>query len=340
MKMQKGQLKAVREAQFNAFHKDEPGSWFTMFSGLLADHVQHASKDDGILSINLGNGAPRVFGLDGEAVAIYDRVKKQVEVEGGKFETQDVLQFSGYKESKHRGWSPHLLDRVIPGCVPCVGTLLGARIGAGVLVVVGKGDSSKTPFAYAIAEEIGGEDGYEVIRLGEPLSGYNTDLETATDDIVKAIISSRVIVMDSIKDVLGTAGGNATSSGLSRGAFQFISDLGTIAASRGCIIIIPVNPSSADTKVADLLTEAAKSNATMVAIGADRNWEVLGRTGEGLLRTKTAVIGEFAKGSLVMTLSVPGSATKAGQTVKDVAVTTAVSSAEYESIINRLSRTV
>ncbi|ACM91123.1 P4 [Pseudomonas phage phi2954] len=317
MKMLPGELTKLRQMQHNAYHKAVPGAWFDMMTDIIAKTEKtELESSDGVLSINLANGKPILF----------DKTGAPVRDEQGE-----------YVNSTHRGWTVAITSQLTPGCVPCVGEVLGARIGSGVLVAVGKGNSAKTPFAYALAEEIGGEDGYEVIRLGEPLSGYNTDLEAATFEIVHAIMNTKVIVLDSIKDVLGNAAGNATSSGISRGAFQFLSDLGSIAASRGCIIIIPVNPSSSDPKIEDLMIEASKSNATMVAVGKDDSWNILGRTGEGLIRTSTVLATSFDPKTLLMTLS--GTTTKRTETVASkVAVQTVIANGEFEQMVHRLTR--
>lgn len=317
MKMLPGELAKLRKLQSEAYHKAIPGVWFDNVTKLIADTKEtELEAAEGVLSINLANGKPILFDKNGDPIRDAE----------GQFVT-----------SSHRGWSVKITNQLVPGCVPCVGMLLDTRIGAGVLVAVGKGNSAKTPFAYALAEEIGGKSGYEVIRLGEPLSGYNTDLEAATFEIVQAIMTSRVIVLDSIKDVLGSAAGNATSSGISRGAFQFLSDLGTIAASRGCIIIIPVNPSSSDPRIEDLMIEASRSNSTMVAVGKNDSWTILGRTGEGLVRTSTELMTSFDSKTLLMTLK--GSKPNKTETIaSESAVQTVIANGEMEQLIHRLTR--
>lgn len=333
----KKSLRDLRQQQHDAFHKDEPGSWFTTMTQFL-NNTDFGK--DGALAINLGDGDARVFDAQGNPVPVYEeRTVKTVDSEGQDVKKK-VDELVGYLETKHRGWSAPVLQYAIPGCVPCSGTVFGARIGSGILVAVGLGDTSKTPFAYALAEELAGDEGYYVVRLGEPLSGYTTDLSAATNEIVKAIMAHKVIVIDSIKDVLGTARGNATSSGISRGAYQFISDLGTIAATRGCVIIVPVNPSSSDPRIAEMLVEATKSNATMLAQGEGSTWTIYSRTGEGLLRTATKFKATFEEGDLVMSLSVPGSNHKPGQTreSRDLAVTSVISAHDYETIIQKITR--
>lgn len=340
MKVLPGQLTKLRKQQYDAYHKDEPGAWFGEVTAIIA--ALQVPREEGVLSINLANGSPVAFDANGNAVQLMKKEKRSVvalDAEGNEIRNVEEIEvFDQYATSSHRGWHQSILDRLVPGCVPCAGTVFGARIGAGIMVAVGRGDSAKTPFAHALGELVGAEEGYEVVRLGEPLSGYNTDLEEATSNIVKAVLTSRVIVIDSIKDILGNAGGNATSSGLSRGAFQFISDLGTIAASRGCLIIVPVNPSSSDPKIEQLMIEVSKSNATMVAIGDQQGWEILSRTGEGLIRTRTQIGYKFNDKTLLMELHAGWSDQGKETKVKTTALQTSISNDEFEQIVSRLSR--
>lgn len=152
----------------------------------------------------------------------------------------------------------------------------------GVCLIVGKGGTGKTPLAHALAGM--GVDEYAAVRIGEPLSGYcQSEKETALS-IAMAMVTHSNVVIDSIKDLLAT-GSNLMKSGLSRSVLTTISDWSALANDMGCTLYIPINPSSDDEEVYALLVEAARSNATVtISHESGDNWNVSGRTGEGLPR--------------------------------------------------------
>lgn len=152
----------------------------------------------------------------------------------------------------------------------------------GVCLIIGKGGTGKTPLAHHLAG-LGVEE-YAAVRIGEPLSGYcQSEHETALS-IATAMVVHRDVVIDSIKDLLAS-GSNLMKSGLSRSVLTTISDWSAMANDLGCTLYIPVNPSSDDDDVYNMLIEASKSNATVTIAhrGGDK-WEVSGRSGEGLPR--------------------------------------------------------
>lgn len=155
-------------------------------------------------------------------------------------------------------------------------------IPCGVCLIVGKGGAGKTPLAHYLAGY--GVEDYAAVRIGEPLSGYSQSEEEAALSIATAMVSSRNVVVDSIKDLLAS-GSNLMKSGLSRSVLTTISDWSALANDLGCTLYIPINPSSDDDEVYSLLVEAARSNATVTVSHTGGNgWEVSGRTGEGLPR--------------------------------------------------------
>nr|QYF49705.1 MAG: hypothetical protein 3 [Guangxi cystovirus 5]QYF49725.1 MAG: hypothetical protein 3 [Guangxi cystovirus 8] len=208
------------------------------------------------------------------------------------------------------GWDKDVVDSFFQssrrprGAVPAAAILNGERYAAGMTIVTGGGNTGKTPFLHALAAELGGNRGYTVIRFGEPLSGYSSDIQSFLDELSIAVSHHKVIVIDSLKDIINSSTGAAAVGGLSRAAFSFLSDLGSIAATRGCMVLSAMNPSSGSDRVKDEVLEAVISNATTVILpendmGASVTWKVLSRTGEGLLRKSWLVSMSYGDFSFV-----------------------------------------
>jgi len=150
-------------------------------------------------------------------------------------------------------------------------------------LIVAGGGAGKTPMAHALAGAGGVE--YEVVRYGEPLAGYISDERIGAITLANALFHHADVVVDSVKDLLALAGGGAMKAGISRGALPTLSRWGAIAAQLGATIYVPINPSSADDEVVELLVEAAKSNATCtIYADGENSWRYLSRRGEGLRR--------------------------------------------------------
>lgn len=265
-------LSQLRDAQHRAFHTDKPWSAFAVASETLD------GLDDEKPVLALGLQFDRAVVYDRRGIAKRHVVVKD-EQDGERVELDKGVLLQG-----HRGW---LVDLgTIPGAVPCVAEIDGARYGAGLMIVAGPGNTGKTPLLHAIATHLVGEEKYACVRFGEPLSGYVTDFDELVMDIAHGLLQHRVIVIDSLKDVIGNAGGNATSSGIARGAWQLLSDLGSLAASRGSLIIAALNPTSNDPRIVDLVNEAVRSNSTSLVVPGSQagQWTVVTRTGEGLQR--------------------------------------------------------
>jgi len=74
-------------------------------------------------------------------------------------------------------------------------------------------------------------------------------------------------------------------SGLSRDALKTISAWSALAVDLGCTLYIPVNPSTRDKEVQDMLAEISRSNATMtIDHRVSDQWSYSIRRGEGLRR--------------------------------------------------------
>jgi len=174
-----------------------------------------------------------------------------------------------------------------PGSNVVVGRVGDFTVRAGCHVVVGRGGVGKTPLVHALASRLGT---YGFIRYGEPFAGYITDPVVLSRALIAGMGTQRVIVLDSIKDLLSSAGGAAMKSGLNRDILPQLSSLSIAAADLGCAVFVPVNPSSDDAEVTNLLVEAMRSNVTSVIYGGEQGaWNATTRTGEGRVR-ETAVI--------------------------------------------------
>jgi hypothetical protein len=157
----------------------------------------------------------------------------------------------------------------------------------GVCLIVGPGGVGKSPLAQMLARS--STDNFGIVRIGEPLSGYSSSEKQSATDIAFGMIDSSDLVVDSIKDLLA-GGGAAMKSGISRESLTALSEWSSLACDMGTTLYVPVNPSSPDKEVLELLAEAARSNATSTLIYAGGSqWTYLGRTGEGLDRVKTTI---------------------------------------------------
>lgn len=317
----------LRAAQYAAFHTDAPGSWFNHTSGIL-DAVEDGTP---VLAIGVESGDAIVFDKNAQRIVAYK--EKSVKAEDGSISMVQVE--NGFMKQGHRGWLVDLTGELV-GCSPVVAEFDGHRYASGMVIVTGKGNSGKTPLVHALGEALGGKDKYATVRFGEPLSGYNTDFNVFVDDVARAMLQHRVIVIDSLKNVIGAAGGNTTSGGISRGAFDLLSDLGAMAASRGCVVIASLNPTSNDDKIVELVKEASRSNSTSLVISTDveGEWQVLTRTGEGLQRLTHSLQTSYGEHSV---LSIHTSKQRGGKPSSARAIQTVIKNDELESVLRRLT---
>lgn len=316
-------LAALRAQQNDAFWGDAPGKAFNTFSDCLARHQGPA------FALSLDSGDSVVYDAHG---ARYQTSRKRKAPDGG----DDLLVYEDTYAS-HRGWVPELRKQVIAGSTPCVAEVNGARFGAGLFIIVGSGSVGKTPFAHALGSLMVGPDGeWATIRFGEPLAGYHSDFNELVDDVAGAVANHRVTVVDSFKNVIATAGGTTAAGGLSRGAFNLFSDLGALAATRGCAVIIAVNPSANDPKVLDMLVEATKSNSTtLITTDNGSVFTSYSRTGEGLLRITSSLDGVYKNNVMEATVT-DGKGSGKGSSVKTIRQNAIVSNDEMSAALSRM----
>lgn len=188
------------------------------------------------------------------------------------------------------GVHPHFSSG-LRGAAPANKKIGDVTIPCGVCLIVAGGGAGKSPLAHALASH--GVTNYSVVRAGEPLSGYSSSSESIAFSLAKAVLDSSDVVLDSIKDLL-SGGGSAMKSGLSRDALISISGWAALAAEAGCTIYVPVNPSTPDKDVLELLVEAAKSNATMaISAMSPERWAFSARQGESLQRVQGSLNMRF-----------------------------------------------
>lgn len=187
------------------------------------------------------------------------------------------------KREFRRGFIHPSLRGALPGAVWANKQVGPMTIPCGVVLILGGGGVGKTPLAHALAQADSAS--YGVVRIGEPLAGYTSDFRECARDLGRAMLTCSDIVLDSIKDLISMGSGASMKSGISRGAMASLSPWSSMACELGCTLYVPVNASTTDPEVMELLAEAARSNATMTIMhrGGD-SWEYLCRQGEGLNR--------------------------------------------------------
>lgn len=199
------------------------------------------------------------------------------------------------KDDKGFAWSSKEI-RVAAGAVP------GARyiaefdfmLPSGVVLMVAGGGKGKTYLAHVLAsmgDDGGRSESYATVRIGEPLGGYLHRDADGAQGLMQAMLSSDVVVLDSVKDLLAMAGGSAMKSGISRQAVAAFSPWSTLACDLGSCVLAPLNIATPDREAVETIVEAARSSATGVIVesGAGR-WDYYFRRGEGLSRRSGHIV--------------------------------------------------
>jgi len=231
----------------------------------------------------------------------------------------DVAEYSLNEQvvriSNRVGWRPDVLSTVIPkGAAPTNKMIGDMRMACGLTIILGAGSVGKTPLAHALAGF--GDTEYEIVRYGEPLAGYEHDMEIAAGQMAVAMMQSPDVVLDSVKDVMAMASGAAMKSGIVRAVLPMFTQWSTIAADMGCTLYVPVNPSSSDKDVIELMEEAAKSNSTTMIMAMGQNqWKYLTRGGEGLERQMGDFSTSFSSDGVMVINGQRGASARVGPTV-------------------------
>lgn len=228
-------------------------------------------------SVSYGRGMARVAGDGSEFVGAIDQ-----HGEGEEAKTASKPTFTAEEDAAMKvGMSPILAATAVAGAAPMNKAVGPVHVPCGICVIVAAGGKGKTPLAHHLAGS--GVDEYATIRVGEPFAGYTTNRETVARDLGRAMVSHSDIVLDSIKDLLAE-GGSLMKGGIARAALVDLSAWATQAATLGCTIYIPLNPSGNE-ELIGMMIEVAKSNATMtISHVSDDKWAYSSRTGEGMER--------------------------------------------------------
>lgn len=175
-------------------------------------------------------------------------------------------------------------------------------IPVGVGVVMGPANVGKTPVLKWLVSESNKNDpgSAKLIRFGEPLPGYITRETEAVSLLLGHLldVNVKVIAIDSIKDLLGTMGGSLMARGIPREMFVMLSQWGSVAASLGKLIIVPLNISTDNSDALAEVESGVLSNATFAAVatqasGSGFKFDVTARIGEGKRRTTSVLSLSF-----------------------------------------------
>lgn len=196
-----------------------------------------------------------------------------------------------------------LLDVTEAGSIPVTRTHASKlEFPAGVILIVGKGSTGKSPFAHKLAQDLTNDGGYGAVRMGEPMTGYSADDQQSATDLNNALVACDICVVDSIKDML-TAGDVLTKGGISKEAFMTISEWSSVACSTGTSLLTPANGGTSDAQVTANVVELARTNATGVIwhVGGTI-WEFSFRTGEAMQRVEGKMNFSDEKSGSVITV--------------------------------------
>lgn len=245
-------------------------------------------KGDYICTFAIDDGISEAIIVIDKDFRVATKPEREFEGEGDKRRETDesVHRRLEYTRAQSRvGWAPEITADFPVGAVHAA-FMLGDEVSpAGFNAVLGPANAGKTPLCHAIAGYAGRE--YAFVAYGEPLSGYGTSWGSIAGALCQAIAEHDAVVLDSLKDLLTVAKGGAMKSGLSRGVFPIFTQLAVVAADAGCSLFVPINPSTQDEDVVDMLVEAIGSNATGIIAQSDADtsaWTYIFRTGEGLPR--------------------------------------------------------
>lgn len=182
----------------------------------------------------------------------------------------------------------------------------GVFLPAGSAIVMGVASVGKTPVLKWVVKACNDVNpgSATLFRYGEPLPGYITNEVDAARKLMVALLNPaiKVIAIDSIKDLVASMGGGLMARGVPRLVFKMISQWGTVAASLGKTIIVPLNISTDDQNAMDEVSSAVSSNATTAILyDRDGKYAVSARTGEGRLRANATWKLQFKDGKPVVT---------------------------------------
>lgn len=177
--------------------------------------------------------------------------------------------------------APQLSDLLLAGAAPLNKIVDGMVVPFGVCAIVGGTGVGKTPLAHALAAA--GVDSYCVVRAGEPFAGYDLAQKTIAREIGLAALTSKDVVVDSIKDLL-SGGGSLMKGGISRDALIELSAWSILGATIGVTFYVPINPSDNSKELVEMVATSALASSTMMIANTGNGWTYSARRGEGMQR--------------------------------------------------------
>lgn len=268
------------------------------------DHVRAVDDATPLVKVKFGQ-SEAVVCADGN---VFDSqgIKDMLRDEEIPSEDKDVLRrnlrlawaMDGFLEPDVTTVNERLL-RFLPGAAWGNKKLGDVVVPSGVFAVIAGSNKGKTPFVKALASH--NSTAYDFIRFGEPFSGYSTDFERGAQMLGQAIVGRPEdtpdtvigdVVLDSVKDVASGEGGRM-ASGFSRAVLLSASHWSSLFCSVGKTLYVPVNPSTPDKDVLDMVIEALTSSVTAAAFPSETSpdrWDVIIRPGEGMERIRTEVV--------------------------------------------------
>lgn len=118
----------------------------------------------------------------------------------------------------------------------------GLPLMKGVIAVVGGHGSGKTPFLRDTLYPAIPEDEARYFTFGEPWYNYGTRGSRLAESVMREMsIGNKVILIDSLKNVMDRTSGPLAKEGINRPFFSMLSDWSATAMRMNCTIIVVVN---------------------------------------------------------------------------------------------------
>lgn len=112
----------------------------------------------------------------------------------------------------------------------------------GLVAIVGGHGSGKTPFLRDTLYPALPESQAEYITFGEPWYNYGTRGSRAAERIMtRMIVGNKVVLIDSLKNVMDRTSGPLAKEGINRPFFTMLSDWSAVAMRMNCTIVVVVN---------------------------------------------------------------------------------------------------
>lgn len=204
----------------------------TMFTGRIS-----AKKEDGeyVRRTEVGKVA---MGYTGVRAVIRDLMNKDDVVTMSELVFDTEEQIDHRAETHLRGFKP-LYDGTP---ITEISELANLPRVKGLIAIVGGHGSGKTPFMRDTLYPAFSEAESEYITYGEPWYDYDTVGSDVAIKIMTAMIKgNKVILIDSLKNVMDRTSGPLAKEGINRPFFAMLSDWSATAMRMNCTIVVVVN---------------------------------------------------------------------------------------------------